>query len=86
MPRRLHIRLDRDIDQGIDAFAEENGLTTSQAARELLRQALTSAEPVDRGWREGYMQGLGQGNRDFQLGGRALKAAKPTPFFAGRRR
>ena len=64
MPRRLHIRTDDDIDRGIRRFARDNGLTVSQAARELLRQALDHPpKPIDRGWREGFVHG----HRAFQL-------------------
>lgn len=62
MPRR-HVRLDSDLDHGVLAFARRHGLTKSQAIRDLLRQALGNASPVDRGWREGFAQG----HRDHQL-------------------
>jgi hypothetical protein len=63
MPR-LHIRTDRDIDRGIQQFAKRHDLTVSQAARELLRQAIGSpAKAIDRGWLEGFAHG----HRAYQL-------------------
>lgn len=54
MARTLTCRLDTDLDDLLEAFAVANRLTKSQATRDLLRQILTDAEPVDRGWKEGY--------------------------------
>lgn len=56
MARRLSCRLDRELDRAIEHYAARNGLTTSQATRELLRQALTDANDISRGWREGFNQ------------------------------
>lgn len=56
--QRLHVRLDKEIAQAISSYAKIHGLTKSQAARELLRQAIGApAAPIDRGWREGFMHG-----------------------------
>jgi hypothetical protein len=61
---RLHIRIDRDIDRAIKHYAKVNNITVSQAARELLRQAIGApAAPIDRGWREGFAHG----HRVYQL-------------------
>jgi antitoxin component of RelBE/YafQ-DinJ toxin-antitoxin module len=55
---RLHIRIDDDIRKSVRLYAKNNGVTISQAARELLRQAIGApAQPIDRGWREGFMHG-----------------------------
>lgn len=50
----LSCQLDRELEDALSLYARENGLTRSQATRELLRQALSDAEPVSRGWREGF--------------------------------
>lgn len=73
MPR-LHIRTDKELDHAIKAYARANRLTTSQAARELLRQAATSAKPVTRGWLEGYSAGYGEAREAFET-----KARRPVP-------
>jgi antitoxin component of RelBE/YafQ-DinJ toxin-antitoxin module len=55
---RLHVRIDDDIRKSIRLYAKQNGITISQAARELLRQAIGApAAPIDRGWREGFIHG-----------------------------
>jgi hypothetical protein len=54
---RLNIRTDGDIERGIREYMRANKLTRSQASRELLRQVLKVAEPVTRGWLEGFAQG-----------------------------
>lgn len=51
---RLNIRTDADIERGIRDYMAKNKLTRSQATRELLRQILKVAEPVTRGWLEGF--------------------------------
>lgn len=58
--RRLSLRIDNELGRAIDAYAEANGLNQSQATRELLRQILTDAESVDRGWREGFTAGYAE--------------------------
>ena len=57
MARTLTCRLDAELDAALERFATQNRLTKSQATRELLRQVLTEAEPVARGWKEGYAAG-----------------------------
>lgn len=66
MPRRLSCRLDRELDLAIAHFADQNHLTISQAVRELLRQVLTSADPVSRGWREGFSAGQAESQKALQ--------------------
>lgn len=68
---RLNVRLDAELQRGIAAFAARSGLTISQAARDLLRQALGHANPVDRGWREGFAAGHAEHQR------RVLEASAP---------
>jgi len=57
MAYRISARLDRELNAALRAFARDNNLSPSQALRELLRQALTDADPVTRGWREGFSEG-----------------------------
>lgn len=57
MAAQICAKLDRELDVALSAYAAENGLTRAQALREVLRQALTTADPVTRGWREGYTRG-----------------------------
>lgn len=66
MVRRLSCRLDQELDLAIAHFGEQNQLTRSQAVRELLRQILTNADPVDRGWREGFTLGQAEGQKALQ--------------------
>ena len=85
MAERLHVRLDRDLQKGIASFAKQSGLTTSQAARELLRQALQSPpEPVSRGWREGFAQGYADHQRATLGVAQELSGAGPkrVPWMA----
>jgi len=65
MPK-ISCRCDPELDRAIDAFADSNGLTRSQAVRELLRQVVGYADPVDRGWREGYAAGQAAAAESFQ--------------------
>ena len=60
MARLVSCRLDKELDMALEHFARQNRLTVSQAMRELLRQILTDADPVTRGWREGMAQGYGE--------------------------
>jgi len=57
----LQCRIDPELDRAIDDFAAKHQLTRAQAARELLRQAALDVQPVDRGWREGFFSGWGDG-------------------------
>jgi metal-responsive CopG/Arc/MetJ family transcriptional regulator len=54
MAKQLSCRIDDELDAQVEVFRQANQLSRSQAVRELLRQILTDAEPVSRGWREGY--------------------------------
>jgi antitoxin component of RelBE/YafQ-DinJ toxin-antitoxin module len=63
--RSVSFRIDEDLDQQLRSYAADNGLTQSQAARELLRQALGYADPVDRGWREGFNAAYAQTMREL---------------------
>lgn len=62
MSRVASLRLDRELDAAIRHYADRNGLTFSQACREILRQAVTTADDVTRGWLEGQKKGYA----DFQ--------------------
>lgn len=53
----ISVALPRDLDDELMAWARRNNLTRSQVVRELLRQALGHADPVGRGWREGFAAG-----------------------------
>lgn len=77
MSDRLHVRVDLELQRELAAFAKRNGLTISQAARELLRQALGHAEPVSRGWREGFSAGFAEVQQKMQ--GAAREAAETPP-------
>jgi hypothetical protein len=57
MAIRITARIDRELDAALRHYAEQNGLTRSQAIREVLRQSLTNAEPITRGWLEGFARG-----------------------------
>ena len=59
----LSCRLDRELDRKIRAYMRRNNLERSQAVRELLRQSLTDADDVTRGWREGFAKGYGEAQR-----------------------
>jgi plasmid stability protein len=56
----LSVRLDDALEAQLQAFAAAHDLSPSAAARELLRQVLTDAEPVTRGWLEGRTQAIAQ--------------------------
>ena len=66
MPRSISCRLDKELDMALEHFARQNRLTQSQAIRELLRQILTDAEPVSRGWREGQARGYAETQEKLQ--------------------
>jgi flagellar biosynthesis/type III secretory pathway protein FliH len=63
MSARISCRTDRELDKAIGHFAKKNRLTTSQAVRELLRQVLTDADDVSRGWREGFSEGYAEAQK-----------------------
>jgi predicted transcriptional regulator len=56
----LSVRLDDALEGQLQAFAASQGLSRSAAARDLLRQVLTDAEPVTRGWLEGRQEAMSQ--------------------------
>ena len=60
---RLNFRVDHDLDKLVRTFAKRNGLTVSQAARELLRQVAGRAKDVTRGWHEGFNKGYGDAQK-----------------------
>lgn len=60
MSRRRQVILDRELDARVMAYASENGLTASQAIRDLLRQIVMQADPPTRGWYEGLTLGQAQ--------------------------
>jgi metal-responsive CopG/Arc/MetJ family transcriptional regulator len=66
MARQLTCRLDRELDKAIKHYAARNRLTLSQAVRELLRQTLTDADDVTRGWREGFSKAYSEMQRERQ--------------------
>jgi hypothetical protein len=57
MPYRISARIDKATELGLRSFEREQGLTRSQTVREILRQGLGRAEPVERGWHEGFALG-----------------------------
>lgn len=77
MAGRLHFRLDFDLQKEIVLFAKRNGLNLSQAARDLLRQALGNADPVDRGWREGFALGYAEVTKSMNLAARDAAESPP---------
>ena len=56
----LSVRLDDALEAQLQAFAAAHELSRSAAARELLRQVLTNADPITRGWMEGRQEAIGQ--------------------------
>jgi metal-responsive CopG/Arc/MetJ family transcriptional regulator len=73
MARQLTCKLDRELDKAIKHYASRNRLTISQAVRELLRQSLTDADDVTRGWREGFSKAYSDYQREHQTGVAKLK-------------
>lgn len=57
---RICFRVDRELSVAINEYAHRNGLLLSQAIREVLRQKLTDASDVTRGWHEGFAKGYGE--------------------------
>lgn len=74
MRGRISCRVDPELDRAILDYGQKNGLTHSQAVRELLRQIVTQASPVTRGWHEGFAKGVAEAN---ERAGRALAGAEP---------
>lgn len=64
--RAITCKVDRELDRAIAHYAAANKLTQSQALRELLRQVLTNADDVTRGWREGFTQAYAEFQREHQ--------------------
>lgn len=75
--KTLHCRIDRELDRAIEHFRAHarlppghpfggRPLTRSQAIREILRQALTSAAAPDRGWHEGFLAGYAEAEKARQ--------------------
>jgi predicted transcriptional regulator len=56
----LSVRLDDVLEAQLQAYAAAGDLSRSAAARELLRQVLTDATPLTRGWYEGRQQAMAQ--------------------------
>jgi predicted transcriptional regulator len=54
----LSVRLDDALEAQLQAFAAAHDLSRSAAARELLRQVLTTADPITRGWMEGRQEAM----------------------------
>lgn len=54
----LSVRLDDALEAQLSTYAAANDLSRSAAARELLRQILTDADPVGRGWQEGKIEAM----------------------------
>lgn len=92
----LQCRIDRELDRAIEHFRAHarlppghpfggRPLTRSQAVREILRQALTSATPPDRGWHEGFLAGYAEAEKARQT---AMSAPAPgyQPPGAGARK
>lgn len=75
---RLNIRTDGDIERGLREYMKQNKLTRSQAARELLRQVLQIADPVTRGWLEGFAKGHGDHQKTVH------EATRKVPLPKGR--
>ncbi len=57
MPRPISVRVSDDLYAQLEVFARANGLTLSQAAREVLSRALMDVDDVTRGYREGIVRG-----------------------------
>lgn len=79
---RIHVRLDPELRRAVTTYGVKNGLTISQAVRELLRQAVGQPpEPVSRGWREGFAQGHADYMRQALQGG--AQARESHDWMAG---
>ena len=68
MPTTLSFRTDPDIEARLEDFMAESGLTRSQAAREIFRQALLDLDPVTRGWKEGFRASYAKSQADIARG------------------
>ncbi len=73
--RKLNLRIDGPLDRALNTYMKQNNLTRSQAVRELLRQSLGYADPVDRGWLEGYAAGKGEALEAFHRAADQVRAA-----------
>jgi hypothetical protein len=91
---RINCRIDKELEAALRHFQRHARLpdgrafTRSQAVREVLRQALTSADPPTRGWHEGYAAGFGQAQKAVQtaLAGPAPAARRSPPGTSKRPR
>jgi hypothetical protein len=61
VPSRVQCRIEPELEEALDAYQLEHGLTRAQAIRDLLRQALLDPEPFDRGVKEGFFSGWADG-------------------------
>lgn len=69
--RRINCRIDRELDAALSHFEQRflihgQPATRSQAVREILRQAITTADPPTRGWHEGYNRGYADAQEALQ--------------------
>lgn len=54
--RHLNVVLDKELYALLKAYADRNGYTVSTIARDALRKYFAAtSDPVDAGWREGYL-------------------------------
>jgi predicted transcriptional regulator len=83
VPTRLNVRTDADLERALGAFAKANDLTRSQATRELLRQVLQVAEPVTRGWLEGFAAGHAEAQRAYHEAAAAIPLPAPQAAEPG---
>lgn len=93
---RINCRIDKELERALAHF--ERGFvirgrpaTRSQAVREILRQAITSADPPTRGWHEGFAAGFAEAQEAFaqasgMVGAGAGRQAQPPPGRAPRNR
>lgn len=72
---KLNFRTDADLDRFVRGYAKRNRLTVSQAARELLRQAMGGVSDVNRGWQEGFNKGYADAQKSLH----EAAARKPLP-------
>lgn len=63
---RINCRTDPELEAALEAYRIRNNLNRSQAVRELLRQILTDADDLTRGWQEGFAAGYGEAQEALQ--------------------
>ena len=61
--RHLSVLVDSELDAYIRAHAERNNISTSSVVRDALRVYFSVADPLDRGWREGFASGFSEVQR-----------------------